>query len=184
MLKANPLYFWDLDVHTAYHEAGHATMLCLFDMPLKNVSIDPKGDSRGYCEVAKEEDTERGERTRVENWVMVYLAGVTSLCILRSGGPGNGGFPLLILDEPGSKKDLEEAQELLRSLALDEQEVAAYCEWLAWRVRATLCRCWSAVERVAAELLSQRQLSGFRVCDIVASLVTQPSELFRPMKGP
>ena len=142
---------------TAFHEAGHAVMAMVLRKPWRTVSIEPDEDAYGRTYMAKlgerfRPDVEVNTRTRttIEREVMTLLAGPEAERI-KTGRRNN----------VGARHDHQSAGLVLGYAASDQDELAAYLEWLRCRTVNHLRQpmFWARVELLAQRLLDQRRMT-------------------------
>jgi len=133
---------------TAYHEAGHAVVALALDRPVLKVSILPGGDLLGQCQFAK--GVHRPKDDWVEREILIALAGMAAEA--RHTGT---------YARDGAARDLKYARKLMLQRA-SERSLDRYEKRMLAKVENLLFdeEHWSAVERIAAELLKVKVISG------------------------
>jgi ATP-dependent Zn protease len=137
------------DEATAYHEAGHAVAALALDRPVLKVSIEPDRDRAGICHFGK--SVFRPSEDWVEREMMIALAG------LAAEARHTGEY-----DHDAAGRDLRYARSLSRDRAGNDRQAERLERRLLSKVEHLLDReeNWRAVERIAAELLARREMSG------------------------
>lgn len=155
----------------AYHEAGHAVMRCFEFLKFSYVSITPDGDNAGYVKyhrsVWKNFDPETVARTdlktidRIENEIVSILAGPIAEKIF--GGKYNW---------EGSEGDRASALKLASYLCGNEKVLNAYWKYMWIRTEESLkaLHIWTAVQRLASELLLKKKIRYNEAKEIVFRL--------------
>jgi hypothetical protein len=136
------------DIHTAFHEAGHAVIALALGRPVHRVTILPNRDRLGQCELGK--GTFRPSEDALEREILIALAG------LAAEARHSGTYEMV-----AANQDLR----FVRRLVLErksERAAARYEERLLGKVEAMLADdgTWKAVETIATELLKHRTISG------------------------
>lgn len=159
---------------TAYHEAGHAVLSYLFELPVESVTIVPAEGYLGKCQGesvpwwchhidANGIDT-RDKRGWAHDTIVVLFGGVEAERLLDPE------IPAADLEDGGAK-DNGVIVDLLLELAADEDEQEALSEYLARRTRNFLRQYWPSVQAVALALLERKTLTGQEVADLIYSEV-------------
>ena len=160
---------------TAYHEAGHHVLKWQLGIPLGKVTIKPDhekgflGVNKSHRPAFKKEIIEKmceykkttpAQTRRIENQIMVCLAGREAELIFRPRYIGMG----------GSSQDYEQAHRLLHIL-VDEisRQYRVYFKLLLLRTQDTLSATpvWCAVKRLAEELLEKGTLTGKEAREVI-----------------
>lgn len=133
---------------TAYHEAGHAVVALVLDKPVLKVSIVPRQQYLGQCQFGKA--VARSSIDWLEREILIALAGMAAEA-LQTG----------VYDRVGAGRDLR----FVRSLAVQrasERQLPRYEARMMAKVENLLAdeANWSAVQRIATELLTQGTISG------------------------
>jgi hypothetical protein len=138
-----------VEVHTAWHEAGHAVMAMIFDRPVHRVSILPDDERLGHCQVNK--GVYRPSDDRLEADLLILLAGPAAEAEV-AGRYNWGGAALdlrgvhrLAMMRGGAQKQAERLARRMLSRAEHLLRQKAH---------------WHAVELIARELLSHQVISG------------------------
>ena len=137
------------DLHTAYHEAGHAVMALILDRPIQKVSIQPDEKRLGHCEVKK--GVIRPSDDRLEADMLILLAGPAAEAVIAGRYNWNGaaldlrGVHRLAMMRGGAEKQAERLAR--RMLSRAEHLLAQDAHW-------------RAVELIAAELVTHQIISG------------------------
>jgi hypothetical protein len=162
---------------TAFHEAGHAVMAHLCGRRLTLVEIDGDRHRRGSCTfVQPSPDPEESVESLVpcvhlERELLCLCAGMVCEQILCEDEPRpSEGWNNGCWDE--HSRDLGQAIHLALQIVGRCDRVLPYLEAVHEHVHELMLRHWSAVEAVAAELLSRRRLHGFYVHRMVASSIS------------
>src|SRR5262245_31573474 len=137
------------DEATAYHEAGHAVAALVLDRPVVKVSIQPDRDKLGICAFGKA--VFRPSEDWLEKEVLIALAG------LAAEARHTGEY-----DRAAAGRDLLYARRLSLQRAGNERQAERLEKRLLSKAEHLLDRPghWRAVERIAAELLEVREMSG------------------------
>lgn len=136
-------------VATAYHEAGHAVVALALDRPVVKVSIRPNRDRLGICAFGKA--VLRPSQDWLERELLIALAGMAAEA--RQTGT---------YDRLAAGRDLQYARGLARQRAGNARQAERLEQRLLNKVENLLDQPenWLAVERIAAELLIQQEISG------------------------
>jgi hypothetical protein len=128
-----------------HHEAAHVSACMLFEIPFDKVAIVRGfwGGIRGGYVQASDAISEK-----VDNEIIMYLAGITAEEIWLERHPGQGK-----VRESNGASDLAEARRLIR-----ERDTSNY-GWLQRRTFAVVRQRWEHIETVAAELGRRRTLT-------------------------
>lgn len=150
------------DVATAYHEAGHAVIALALHRPIERVSIEPNQVRLGHCTLRK--GVHGPLKDSVEAEVLILL-----------GGPGAEARHTGDYDWDAGSEDMRTVRKLLgmrpgsdRQLKRTERRLLDKAEHLLDQPGA-----WPAVERIAAELLRSRTVSGRGVRHIYEQAIRQ-----------
>ena len=137
------------DEATAYHEAGHAVAALALDRPVVKVSIQPDRDRLGICFYGKA--VFRPSEDWLEREVLLALAGMAAEA--RHTGT---------YDRAGAARDLRYAHRLAVQRAGNERQAERLERRLLAKAEHLLQRevNWRAVERIAAALIEQKEISG------------------------
>lgn len=137
------------DQATAFHEAGHAVAALALDRPVVAVSIEPDRDRLGICAFGK--PVFRPSEDWLEREVLIALAGMAAEA--RHTGE---------YDREAAGRDLVYARKLSLQRAGNERQAERLEKRLLSKAENLLERPahWRAVERIAAELLRCRHMSG------------------------
>ncbi|MBY0231107.1 MAG: hypothetical protein K2W96_17620 [Gemmataceae bacterium] len=136
-------------VATAYHEAGHAVAALALDRPVAKVSILPRRDFLGICAFGKA--VFRPSEDWLEREVLIALAG------MAAEARHTGGY-----DREAAGRDLLHAGRLAKQRAGNDRRAERLQERMLAKVENLLEEegNWSAVERIAQELIRQQEISG------------------------
>jgi ATP-dependent Zn protease len=137
------------DEVTAYHEAGHAVVALVLGRPVAHVSILPTREYLGICQFGK--PVFRPSEDWLEREILIALGGVAAEA-LHTGEYAWAGADRdhryvhgLALQRAGNERQAERL----------ERRMLAKTEHLLTRPAH-----WRAVERLAAELVRLREVSG------------------------
>ena len=154
---------------TAYHEAGHAIAAIRHRVRLYKASIVREATSSGRVSTRNalwhldlETDTSSPTRRRIEDQVMVLLAGPAAEAYFVEERRDAKWDPV------GSSADIETAVGLLGRLGGHEDETEAYFDWMTERVRSFVSTQWESIDAVAQELLERQTLRARRIRQIDA----------------
>lgn len=139
---------------TAYHEAGHAVMAIALGRPIQKVTIAP-GQSElgiqrlGLCQIKK--GRTRGSKDWLEDEILILFAGMVAESQLT------GSYCL-----GGATQDLKAVRRYVMMRATGERQVERLERRYLNKTENHLSdpMIWSAVERIAAELLRCETISG------------------------
>ncbi|MFN7734846.1 MAG: cell division protein FtsH [Pirellula sp.] len=139
---------------TAYHEAGHAVMALFLGRPIDKVTIAPGKSAIGVerlgaCHIKKGQG--KGSKDWLEDEVMILLAGM----VAESQITGQ-------YCAAGAAQDLRFVRRFLQSRAAGERQVERLERRLLSKTENYLSEraLWSAIEKIAAELLKSQTISG------------------------
>jgi ATP-dependent Zn protease len=134
---------------TAYHEAGHAVMALALGRPVDRVSIRPSKEQLGVCHFRK--PVFRPSEDWVEREMLIALAG------LAAEAKFTGTYAWEEAD-----RDRRYAAGLARERAGNAKQAERLERRLLAKAEHLLSQDgnWRAVERLAAELLRQGEISG------------------------
>jgi ATP-dependent Zn protease len=147
---------------TAYHEAGHALASELYGQVLTRVEIIGDSEHSGSTEslrFATDPDEGVGERASleaIENRLRCVLAGTVAEAMVSKRESW---------DE--TSEDLEAAVRLAMKLVDDCEDVLPLLEDVRADLEKILREHWTAVERLAEELVKRKSLSGAEVRQIL-----------------
>ncbi|MBL9091117.1 MAG: hypothetical protein JNL96_07815 [Planctomycetaceae bacterium] len=136
-------------VATAYHEAGHAVMSLELNRPIERISIAPKELRSGYCKLHK--SVHGPLKDAVETEVLILLGGVGAEA--RHTGD---------YDWEAGSGDLRLVRELLNMQPSNDRALRRQETRLLDKMEHILDQpgVWTAVERIAKELLRETSISG------------------------
>ncbi|MBK8994617.1 MAG: hypothetical protein IPM35_02550 [Myxococcales bacterium] len=123
---------------TAFHEAGHAVADCRLGFVCGIVSIEPRPGTRGHAVHLSEDGSD-------DDLIIALLAGYAAA--VRAGGDP-------VQEKEGAWSDFERASEILERTG--RTDLAPHLARAETFVRDN----WSAIERVAAELIEWRTIEG------------------------
>ena len=149
-------------IATAYHEAGHAVVALELDRPVVKVSILPDRDRAGICHFGKA--VMRPSEDWIEREMLIALAGMAAEA--RHTGT---------YDREAAGRDLRYARSLSTGRAGNERQAARLERRMLSRVENLLDeeKVWLAVERIAAELVRQGEMSGRQARHLYAECVRE-----------
>lgn len=136
------------DPATAYHEAGHAVIALALDRPVHRVSVLPNRERLGQCEFGK--GVSRPSEDWIEREILIALAGMAA----EARHTGTYGFA-------EADRDLRYVRRMVLKRT-SERAAERYERRMLAKVEYLLADDghWSAVERIAAELLKHGAISG------------------------
>jgi ATP-dependent Zn protease len=136
------------DDATAYHEAGHAVLAFLLGRPVQCVSILPDRDHLGVCEFGK--GVYRPSEDWLEREILIALGGIAA----EARFTGVYAWDAAARDQQYVRRlAVQRAGE--RRAKRFERRMLAKAEHLVGAEGS-----WRAVELIALELLSRREISG------------------------
>ena len=137
------------DEITAYHEAGHAVMALALGRPIQQVTIEADAKRLGHCEIKK--GTFRPNPDALETAILILLAGVAAEARHRG-----------VYDWGGASQDLRDVRELCSLRASGQKQIERLERRMLDKAEHVLSQSghWTAVERIAAELLRIKTVSG------------------------
>lgn len=146
---ATPLQPSEDDILTAYHEAGHAVVALALGRPVLRVSIIANATRLGQCELKK--GRFKPSKDALETEVLILLAGLVAEGRL-SGRYARG----------GAARDLRQARLLTGSRAGSDRQAERLERRMLDKTEHLLHHegHWTAVQRIAAELLQHQTISG------------------------
>ena len=150
------------EIATAYHEAGHAVMALSLRRSIEKVSIEPNQLRLGQCKVAQ---GIRGPlKDAVETEILILLGGVGA----EARHTGEYAWE-------AASDDLRQVRALLQSRSEAPRQMKRYERRLLDKAEYLLDQpgVWTAIERVAAELLRSTTMSGRAVRHIYEQAVAQ-----------
>lgn len=150
------------DVATAYHEAGHAAMSLMLRRPIERVSIEPNQVRLGQCKLRK--GVHGPLKDSVETEILILLGGVGAEA--RHTGDYNW---------DAASDDMRTIRRLLELRAGNDRQLKRTESRLFDKAEHLLDApgMWTAVERIAAELLRYRSMSGRGVRHIFEQSIRQ-----------
>ena len=155
---------WSLagKVITIAHEAGHAVVALAMGRPVAHVSILPSREFLGQCEFGKA--VFRPSEDWLEREVLISLAGMAAEA--RHTGT---------YDRGAAARDLRYARGLALQRAGNERQADRLERRLLSKAEHLLAReiNWLAVQRIAAELLRQGEISGRQARHLYEECVRQ-----------
>ena len=149
------------DEDVAFHEAGHAVITFIEGLPLESISIVRIGTSLGrvisdgkrvirendlYCSFIKE--------------IIVANAGFIAVKIFRKMNQRPNKELILRL---GGKDDLHSIHEAVQKFCISEDEDIAFKLWAYYRCERLLREAWTAVSKLAEEVLQKREMNSDEV---------------------
>src|SRR5947209_2611109 len=136
------------DQATAYHEAGHAVVALVLGRPVHHVSILPDRERAGQCEFGK--SVLRPSEDWLEREILISLGGIAA----EARHTGDYAWD-------GAARDQQYVRRLAVQRAGERQAERLQRRMLA-KAENLLSKegHWQAVERIAAELLLRREISG------------------------
>lgn len=136
----------------AFHESGHAVCCAALDLPLRSVTIVPRGEFLGYFNYSR-----RGDFSRTKHLLVVDLAGYTAENRATKGRAwvGFGG-------------DYENALEKARKLSQTPEEAVRLLKSASAQAEEIISDNWPAVCCVAKALIARKRLTGAQVRSIFA----------------
>ena len=151
-----------VSIATAYHEAGHAVVALELDRPVVKVSILPDRDRAGICHFGKA--VTRPTEDWIEREMLIALAGMAAEA--RHTGT---------YDREAAGRDLRYARALSTGRAGNARQAERLERRMLSRVENMLDedQVWLAVERIAAELLRQGEMSGRQARHLYAECVKE-----------
>ena len=134
---------------TAWHEAGHAIAALALGRPVHRVSIEPKLQRLGHCELKK--GTFRPSSDIVETEILILLAGLVAEARLTG-----------VYNLAGAAEDLRGVRAYTRFRGGSERQVEKLERRMLSKTEHLLEQpgMWLAIEQVAAELLRETTISG------------------------
>lgn len=156
----------------AFHESGHAVMICYLKRRFRYVTIIPNDDEGylGACVHCRKKHNPRGTK-HIEDQVLISLAGPIAEKVFS--GRENS---------KGSRADWDDAKNMARlspmhnnygstfmEVSCERKVLVAYLEFLDAKAELILAQAhvWDAVKKLAEELLTKRKISYLRVKRIV-----------------
>src|SRR5436190_6444518 len=132
---------------TAYHEAGHAVLAFVLGRPVECVSILPNRERLGVCEFGK--GVYRPSEDWLEREILIALGGIAA----EARFTGIYAWDAAARDQQYVRRLAEQRAGERRAERLQRRLLAKAEHLLAGD------GSWLAVELIAAELLSQREIS-------------------------
>jgi len=164
--------------HTAYHEAGHATVAWRYGCRIEAVSIVPGDDgSLGRCisSSLRQRDREQLEigmtdslATKIDYEIMVCLAGAIAQRI------HNPRSFRRYQNDSDNQSAVDLAFKVAGSDTMKFATVDDYLKDLHVRTKDVLQESWAVVEAIAAELLHRKTINGSEI-DRIARRVASKS---------
>jgi ATP-dependent Zn protease len=145
---------------TAIHEAGHAVIAVNCGVRFRHVTIDPKADSLGrlaFNKRRKHVDYSTWTNEALQNQICIDYAG--QIAARKSGQKRQSGLG----------RDNQDAAECAYQICSSSVEASAMLNWLYIRTENKLSdpKLWSAVERLAEELIKERTIRYKEASSIV-----------------
>ena len=137
------------EIATAYHEAGHAVMSLVLRRPVERVSIQANQLRLGHCELRK--GVHGPLKDAIENEILILLGGVGA----EARHTGDYAWEAASDDMRTIRRLLEARSDNARQVKRTQQRLLDKVEHLLDQPGV-----WTAVERVAAELLQNTSISG------------------------
>lgn len=137
------------EIATAYHEAGHAVISLVLRRPVERVSIQANQLRLGHCELRK--GVHGPLKDAVENEILILLGGIGA----EARHTGEYAWEAASEDMRTIRRLLEARCESPRHMKRTQQRLLSKAEHLLDQPGV-----WTAVERVAAELLQNTSISG------------------------
>lgn len=160
---------------TAYHEAGHAVMFYLMQVPFASININSDGTGMVY------DDFKRADR-KFPEWetdlnadfpkrqIHICLAGPLAEAIYT--------YSLADIDDMGASGDIEQAQFWADLAGILDDHIPERIDWMRFETWRLLFQpeVWRAVDTLARVLIKRRQLSEQRAVAIIRKQLSQPQE--------
>jgi ATP-dependent Zn protease len=137
------------EIAVAFHEAGHAVMALALGRAVQRVSVQPNHLRQGNCELKK--GTFRPSKDAVETEILILLGGLAA----EARQTGHYAWEAAAADLRGVRSLLEQRASSQRQLERLERRMLDKAEYVLEQAGA-----WTAVERIAAELLRSTIISG------------------------
>lgn len=144
------------DAATAFHEAGHAVVSSVERIRVREISIEPDGDSDGRVRhrsplqgINLDIDVSDRSRLKMERIVRAFLAGQIAQARFSKGS----------LRPYQSADDLQTVVHLLAKFVGSSKELQAYLNLLSVQTEALVKEHWTAIRSVARALIRQRRLA-------------------------
>ena len=145
----------------AYHEAGHAVVAHCLGHRINYVSTYPGKNGRQAA-------LSKTRTDRIDEEIMIYLAGQLADCLLR----GKRSYSMGDVLGSGSLNDMIQVDGLAqgRDTGASDIERRTYIQWLKLRTRRLLMLHWSSVEVLAGQLIGRKKLSGAAAAEIMGRM--------------
>lgn len=153
------------EIATAFHEAGHAVMSLVLRRPVERVSIQPNERRLGQCALRK--SVHGPLKDAVENEILILLGGVGA----EARHTGEYAWEAASDDMRTIRRLLEVRSDNARQMKRTQQRLLDKAEHLLDQPGV-----WTAVERVAAELLQNTSISGRAVRGCYEQAVRQAKD--------
>lgn len=153
---------------TAYHEAGHAIGHICIGKPFTNMSIVSTEDYLGavnwnsWTEFDPEVKTDARTIRRMKQWIVIFFAGPKAESLYTKSDP----------DPIGSEEDFHEAVNMAHYSGGSSGDVEDAINCAYKKTEKLLQSNWSAVERLAQELLEKKTLTYRAAKKIVEPFLT------------
>jgi len=136
-------------IATAYHEAGHAVLALALGRPVQRVSILANQQRLGHCEIRK--GSFRPSKDTLETEILILLGGLAA----EARHTGRYGWE-------AATKDLLDVRSLTQRRAGSARQVERLERRMLDKTEHILDQpgVWTAVERIAEELLRCTTISG------------------------
>lgn len=159
------------ELRVSVHEAGHAVADVRHRIPVKFVSIEPKGQSQGravghLAAIKRLERMVDSTSPRSREYCEAFILGALAGMAAEAHGAGHADWRYV---RASARGDHDSAMDILWRICGGEREIPLYLALLEERARTFVRQPfnWSAIEAVAAELRQHRRLAGERVREIV-----------------
>lgn len=152
----------EVEIATAYHEAGHAVVALALRCPVERVSILPNQVRLGQCKVKK--GVHGPLKDAVETEILILFGG---LC---AEARHTGDY-----DWNAAGHDLQTIRGLIQSRPSGPRQIDRYERRLMDKAEHLLDQpgLWTAVERIAEELLRNTTMSGRAARNLFEQAVAQ-----------
>jgi ATP-dependent Zn protease len=137
------------EIATAYHEAGHAVLALALGRTVSRVSVLPNHLRQGQCDIQK--GAFRASQDVMETQVLILLGGL----VAEARHTGH-------YCPEGASQDLRVIRSLTNKRATTQKQIERLERRMVDKAEHILDRpgVWSAVEKIAAELLRCSTISG------------------------
>lgn len=147
----------------AYHEAGHAVMCVVYRIPLRKVTVKPRGETGGVVNMWRR----TWQRDDMTLRIIIRCAGLAAESVHYGESPETMSVGGPVMDWFEARDLVEELLTLGRQIEVDEGDVMNFLDLMNNQALMMLKRFWPAVEALAVALQNRQTLTGKEATAII-----------------